>query len=96
MLVATKPLSRRTCFCRDKTFLVINICSNKHNFVKHNNFDKHNKHLFVATKHVFCRHACVAVITILASGPADLAVCDAVIMMLAFELYLWRYLVSDT
>ena len=88
MLVATKLLSRRTCFCRDKAFLVINICRNKHNFVKNNNFDKRNKHLFVVTKHVFCRHACDAVITVLASGLADVAVCEAVIMMLAFELYL--------
>ena len=62
---------------------MINICRNKHNFVKHNNFDKHNKHLFVATKHVFCLHACDAVITILASGLADLLVCDAVITILA-------------
>ena len=55
-----KELSRQNIFCRDRTFVTTNICREKHNFVSVKVLSRQayfcrDKHVFLATKQVFCR-----------------------------------------
>ena len=55
-------------FCHDKSFVTTNICSNKHNFVTTKLLSRQahfcrDKHVFVATKHIFCHNKSMLVTT---------------------------------
>ena len=78
IFVTTKVVSRHTClsqqtyFCRNKSFVVTNICCDKHNFTATNILSLqayfcHDKHVFVSTKHIFCHDKSMLVATKLLS-----------------------------